>query len=750
MAELAKAYVQIVPSAKGISGSISEALGGEATSAGTKSGNDFGKSLVSALKTAIAAAGIGKLLSEVITEGSSLEQSIGGVKTLFGANEMSIQEYAASVGQSVEEVKGKYSALQAAENTVLANANNAWQTAGLSANDYMEQATSFAAALVSSLGGDTQAAADAADRAIVDMADNANKMGTSMEDIQNAYGGFAKQNYTMLDNLKLGYGGTKTEMERLLADAQAISGVEYDISNLSDVYSAIHVIQEDLGITGTTAKEAATTWTGSFAAMKASAQNVMANLFTGADMSQSLSALVESTTTFVTGNLIPAFANIATALPSALSTLGSALVTALNAAIPQVMAAAPGVISGLIDGMTAGLPQLTSGAISIIETLTQGIQENFPSLIQSGLQSLVTFSGSLRENAGSLIDAGLALISSLVDGLIASLPTMIETIPTIVTNIAGIINDNAPKLLTTGLTLIGKLAMGLIQAIPTLIANIPQILEAIVSVFTAFNWISLGGNIVTALGNGLTAMGGMLSSAGQNLLEAIKGALMNLPSTLANLATSAATAFKGGFSSLASAAGSLALNVLSSIASGLAGLPGKLLSLATTAISSFKTAFTGIDWGSIGTNIINGIIGGIGGAVSGLVDAAVSAASSAFDAVKSALGIASPSKEFAWIGNMMIAGWEKGWGRNVGGMLSTVKSDTESMLDMAAGDLGTATLGIDGTLRANRVAMAAAEPVTGTRYSFGNIVFNSPEAISAASATREMQDFMKRSKWDLP
>lgn len=251
--ELAKAYVQIIPSAEGIKGKITEALGGEAASAGQSAGKSIGGNLVGTLKKALVAAGIGTAIKESIEEGAALEQSIGGIETLFKDSADTIKQYA----------------------------SDAYKTAGMSANEYMETATGFAASLLQGLGGNTAKAADIANMSITDMSDNANKMGTDMESIKNAYAGFSKQNYTMLDNLKLGYGGTKSEMERLLADAQKLSGVEYNIDNLSDVYSAIHVIQEDLDITGTTAKEAASTLSGSLSSMKAAFTNVLGNLALG-------------------------------------------------------------------------------------------------------------------------------------------------------------------------------------------------------------------------------------------------------------------------------------------------------------------------------------------------------------------------------------------------------------------------------------------------------------------------------------
>ncbi len=299
MANIATAYVQIVPTTKGISGSLTSSLGGEASSAGDTAGGLLGNGLVTKALGIISAAAIGttivKGISAAISAGGDLEQSIGGVQTLF-ANSMAD-----------------------ASETVIANAKKAYETAGVSANQYMEQATSFAASLVSSLDGDVAKAAEVTDTAITDMADNSNKMGTAMQDIQNAYQGFAKQNYTMLDNLKLGYGGTQEEMKRLLKDAQEISGVKYDISNLSDVYEAIHVIQEELGVTGTTAKEEATTLSGSFNMMKASAENALGAIALGENVGPALNELSETVSNYLFGNLIPMIGTVIASAPEALS-----------------------------------------------------------------------------------------------------------------------------------------------------------------------------------------------------------------------------------------------------------------------------------------------------------------------------------------------------------------------------------------------------------------------------------------------
>lgn len=317
--ELGQAYVQIVPSAKGISGAIQKQLDPEATSAGASAGNALGGKFVSIVKGLIATAAIGKAFSAALTEGADLQQSLGGIETLFKGSADKVKKYA----------------------------DEAYRSSGLSANAYMENVTSFSASLLQSVGGDTEKAADIANMAMIDMSDNANKMGTNMGDIQNAYQGFAKQNYTMLDNLKLGYGGTKTEMERLLADAQKLTGVKYDINNLSDVYEAIHAVQEELDITGTTAKESAETFSGSLASMKAAFSNVLGKLALGQDIKPSLKALAETTSTFLLGNFVPMVVNIIKALPGAIATFFS------NAA-PLFLNAGKDFINNLMKGMDGG------------------------------------------------------------------------------------------------------------------------------------------------------------------------------------------------------------------------------------------------------------------------------------------------------------------------------------------------------------------------------------------------------------
>ena len=499
--ELAKAYVQIIPSAVGIQGRIQKEIEPEADSAGSS----FGGKMVGMIKKVIAAAAIGKALSASISEGAALEQSLGGIETLFK--------------DSADKVK--------------ANAAKAYQTAGMSANDYMELTTSFSASLLSSLAGDTSKAADVADMAMVDMSDNANKMGTNMEDIKNAYQGFAKQNYTMLDNLKLGYGGTKSEMERLLADAQKISGVEYNIDNLSDVYSAIHVIQGQLDITGTTAKEAATTISGSFNQMKAAAKNVMGEIALGMDVGPALNELANTIITFAVGNLLPAVWNVISALPSAIVTF----VTALG---PQLFAAASGLIPQIASGITTGIPTLYPSAMRIMDQFNIGIQEQLPILLQNGVDFITNIVNGILQNlpqvitmAGNIItyfantiismfptvlSAGASLLLKLVNGIINNLPQIAQAAATAIVRFVASIGQNLPQILQSGITIIAKLAAGLIRAIPNLVGQIPAIISAIVNAFTSQNWGSIGINIISGIASGLR-------SAAHMLWDAVKGVL---------------------------------------------------------------------------------------------------------------------------------------------------------------------------------------------------------------------------------
>jgi len=521
--ELAKAYVQIIPSADGVKGKIQEALGGEAESAGKSAGASVGSNLIGTLKKALVVAGIGAAIKESIEAGAELQQSIGGIETLFKDNADTVKQYAA----------------------------DAYKTAGLSANDYMQSVTGFSASLLQGLGGDTAKAAEVANMALVDMSDNANKMGSDMGSIQNAYQGFAKQNYTMLDNLKLGYGGTKSEMERLLKDAEKFSGVKYDIDNLSDVYNAIHVIQGELDITGTTAKEASTTISGSMDSMKSSFQNVLADLALGNDLSASMQGLGDSIAA-VAQNIIPVITNIITSVP----TLLVALIPQL---IPIVISGAQQLVQGLIDGFSQALPAISGISTQIPDGVMTAISTGLPSILQKGVEVITNVANGILQNLPSLIsaagnilgqllnaflaglpgmlDAGVKLVGNIGTGLLQNGPKVLAAIGSVIAQLLSTIVSHLPEILAKGIEIIGKLAAGIIQAIPDVVAAIPKVISGIVKGFTSHDWGSIGKNLIEGIASGITGAAGRIAEAAKNAAkrayEAAKEFLgINSPSKL--------------------------------------------------------------------------------------------------------------------------------------------------------------------------------------------------------------------------
>lgn len=496
--ELAKAYVQIIPSAKGISSSISKAMSPGLDEAGGQAGQTIGSNLVSKLKTVIATAGIGKAITAAINEGAELQQSIGGIETLFKDSYAQVEKYA----------------------------NEAYKTAGLSANNYMQQVTSFSASLLQSLGGDTAKAAKAANQALIDMSDNANKMGTDMESIQWAYQGFAKQNYTMLDNLKLGYGGTKEEMKRLLADAQKLTGVKYDIDNLSDVYEAIHVIQENLGITGTTAIEASTTYTGSLNSMRAALSNFLATLALGENgtmtIQQSMSALLSSAINFLLNNALPMLVNIITTFPTAIFTaLGSYSSTGVQGYINQLF--------GFINTFfTARLPEMITLGLNTVANFITGLIQSLPDIINSAAELVTNLCTGMSDNFGAIIETAKNAIMTLVTGIIDNLPEIIKAGVNLVVSLVNGIISNLSKILESGIKLIIELGKGIVKAMPDLLAKIPGIISDIISGFSKiFDKIfDVGKNLVKGLWNGIKSVKDWvidkIKGFGDSILEGIK------------------------------------------------------------------------------------------------------------------------------------------------------------------------------------------------------------------------------------
>ncbi len=500
--ELAKAYVQIIPSADGVKGKIQEALGGEAESAGKSAGASVGSNLIGTLKKALVVAGIGTAIKESIEAGAELQQSIGGIETLFKENADTVKQYAA----------------------------DAYKTAGLSANDYMQSVTGFSASLLQGLGGDTAKAAEVANMALVDMSDNANKMGSDMGSIQNAYQGFAKQNYTMLDNLKLGYGGTKSEMERLLKDAEKFSGVKYDIDNLSDVYNAIHVIQGELDITGTTAKEASTTISGSMDSMKSSFQNVLADLALGNDLSASMQGLGESVAN-VASNIIPVITNIITSVPTLLvalipqlipivisgaQQLAQGLIDGFSQALPAISGVSTQISDGVITAISTGLPSILQKGVEVITNVANGILQNLPSLISTAGNILGQLLNAFLAGLPGMLDAGVKLVGNIGTGLLQNGPTVLAAIGNVIAQLLSSIVSHLPEILAKGIEIIGKLAAGIIQAIPDVVSAIPKVISGIVKGFTSHDWGSIGKNLIEGIASGITGAAGRIAEAAKN------------------------------------------------------------------------------------------------------------------------------------------------------------------------------------------------------------------------------------------
>ena len=495
MADIATAYVQIVPSARGMQSKLSEIFGKEMPGAGKSAGNILGSNLAGTLKKVLASAAIVEALKKTLTEGAALQQTLGGVETLF-----------------------KDSAA-----VVIANAEQAYRTAGLSANAYMEQVTSFSASLLQSLGGDTVAAANVADMALRDISDNANKFGTDMERLTDAYQGFAKGQYQLLDNLKLGYGGTKTEMQRLLADAQKLTGVKYDINNLADVYSAIHAIQEELGVTGTTAEEASKTLTGSFNAMKGAFTNVLGKLALGQAIGPSLNALAQTVSTFLVGNLIPMVWNIITALPGALMTFLKALIPGdigalisnlvsnltafMSQSYPLLLQQGVSMISNLVSNLTAFIsqsyPLLLQQGVSMISNLAAGFLQGIPDLLIGAGELVNQLLTAFISALPSLLESGAQLILNLASGLISSAPDVVSSAVSIIGELISTIASHLPDLLAQGISLIAQLIAGLISMIPDVITGAGDIIKNICDTFAETDWLSVGTDIIRGIGQGI-------------------------------------------------------------------------------------------------------------------------------------------------------------------------------------------------------------------------------------------------------
>ena len=515
-ATLGKAYVQIIPSAQGISGKLQQLVSGEAGAAGSAGGESLGKNLLGMAKKALVGGAIATVVKDSLGEGAKLQQSLGGIETLFKDSSDKMKKFA----------------------------SEAFRTVGVSANEYMENVTSFSAGLIASVGGDTEKAANIANMAMIDMGDNANKMGSSMESIQNAYQGFAKQNYTMLDNLKLGYGGTKSEMERLLADAEKISGVHYDISNLSDVYEAIHQIQGKLEITGTTALEAATTLSGSMASMKASFTDLLGAISTGGDVGTALGNLGQTISTFLFSNLIPMLFNIVKSIPAG-------IIGFFTEFIPQFVSTAVTAITSWGQGFVEGLPQLQEKIGELWENAKNFITEKLPEWIEKGGEMLGNLIQGfaeklpewrdkivelakngidyLTENIPQWLEKGGEFIVNLISGLVSKIPEFLSKLGEFLGQALAYIGQNLPQWLAKGVELLGHLLKGIVKMTPKILLTIGKLLLQLIGKLLEGlpKFLKAGADFIGKVIEGLMSMlGNLLTGAGDianQAIDAIKG-----------------------------------------------------------------------------------------------------------------------------------------------------------------------------------------------------------------------------------
>lgn len=590
-------FVKIVVDNSDVDKGFSETSSKAESLAGKLKGGLATAAKVGAAALAAAATGLSALTKASIDQYAEYEQLVGGVDTLFKTASDKVQEYAA----------------------------NAYKTAGMSANEYMDTVTSFSASLLQSLGGDTEKAAQKADQAITDMADNANKMGTGMEMIQNAYQGFAKQNYTMLDNLKLGYGGTKEEMERLLADAEKLSGQKFDISSYSDIVDAIHVVQTEMGITGTTAKEAASTIQGSVSAAKSAWSNLITGIAADNAALDTLIGNFVSSVETAAGNIIPRVSvmlgGISQLVTSASTTIIPMVITTITDNLPALLQAAVALVGALGQGIIDSLPAITQAAIDILFFLANGLIENLPTLIDGIVQVTLTIVQMLTspDFLTQLIETAILLIMTLAQGLIDAIPQLIAAVPMIIGNLLAAIIVELPNIIQMGIDLLFALIDGIIKCIPELVAAVPTLIIAFV--------------------NGIV-----------NNLDKI---ILAAPQIIVSLIT------------------------------GIIGAIPELIAAVPRVIAAIADTIRNYDWGGIGRNIVQGLKDGIAGMWDNIKDWFNEKVNSLVGGVKRILGIHSPSKVFAGIGGFMAEGLGEGFSDE----FAAVKNDIEGSMNFDAGTI---------------------------------------------------------------
>ena len=695
---------------------------------------------------------------QAIMSYADYEQLVGGVETLFGTGGQSIHEYAASVGKTVEEVSDEYYKMQTAQKTVLDNASVAFREAGMSQNQYMETVTSFSASLIQSLEGDTQQAADLANQAIIDMSDNANKMGSDISTLQSAYAGFAKGQYTLLDNLKLGYGGTKTEMERLIADANELAKAngeagDLTIESYADIIKAIHLVQDNMGITGTTAKEAASTISGSMGM----AQSAWSNFLTGmaddnADFEQLTEDLVSSIVT-VAQNLIPRIKTIAGGLGSMLSGLIEALLPviveemptlindilgAIVSNLPLIMQAGMTLLQGILSGIMSALPQLLSYVPILIQDLCSFITANLPTIVSAGFQILLelvngimsalpmllqqlpilinTIVTIVMDNLPLILEAGMQILMGLVDGLLAALPELISMLPTILDTILTTLTDSLPMILDMGMDILMSLIDGLLNAIPQLIEMLPTLITTIVNTLTTNlpKILKMGIKILVKLIDGLGDAIPQLISMLPTIISTIVTTLVeNLPAIL-QMGKDILGELISGLGSMLSSLGTAAGKIFTKIWDVVKNIPQRML--------------------TVGKNLVQGIWSGITNSLQWIKDKISEWVGNVVDFIKGLFGIHSPSKVMAdEVGKWLPEGMAEGFAKDMPKAVSAMK---KSLNGAVSG------LKADAIISANGILGNGAVPIAGGQIVTFNQTINSPKAVDGMTLYRETNNLL--------
>ena len=468
-----------------------------------------------------AAGAVTAITKSAISGYADLEQLEGGIETLFGDSAQK----------------------------VIADANNAFKTAGMNANQYMETSIQSAAAMINSLGGDQAKAAEMMNMSITDMADNVNKMGTNMESVQDAYRGFSRGNFTMLDNLALGFSGTKEGMQQLLDKAEELSGVKYDINSYSDIVQAIHEVQTEMGITGTTAKEASETISGSLASFKTAWSNLVTGFADGdADLDNLISNVVDTAETLF-GNILPVAEKVlggiaefvekiapvmAEKLPEVIDTVlpkildaGNKLLSALISVLPET---GMKIITAVIDALTTALPEIATVAVQAISEFANGITEALPQLIPAAIEAITAFVNALLDNADLLIDAALELSIGLAEGLIEAIPIIVEKMPIIISHIIDALLKAIPKIAAAGVKLIGAIVKNLPAIIASIIKAVPKIIASLVKSFGAGNakMAKAGLNLIKGLGRGLVEGAAWVIQKARELAASVLGVFTHM------------------------------------------------------------------------------------------------------------------------------------------------------------------------------------------------------------------------------